>query len=317
MKLPLITLTPFLVWGMGGLALAQQAATPPAPSAPLKRSVTLPSPGTSLDDDLIALGRAAKINVIADASTWPADAPALSGARTGNPNRLLAANEPLALSWLGQGDTVLVWARPDILALGRRIAAGESIQRIAVPPIAIAPIAVTPNAPSPPKPLAAGTPRFSGLDIQELIENARRAQNAEPQAWNARWNEYLSTLAPAQKREPGWTRDVALSDLPPDLHDFVLAHAQEFLLPTDLMEHWKAWMTEDFWKTARLNIRDVDTMVAGKTATDPLQKRALSMLFIRNTLQVVPGQRGNTMMSIAVLGDAPATTAPNTPAPTP
>lgn len=311
MKFSPILLAPFLAWGAyGGAALAQSVAVAPAAPDPLKQSVALPATGTSLDDDLIALGRAAKINIIADASQWPTDAPALSGPRTGPPPTLLQANTERPLSWLAGDNALLVWTRPDILVLARRIAAGEDITRIAMPPVPATAVAAVAPVAKPDAKFGAGVSRFNGVDIQSLMQTARLAQQNEPSYWNARWNEYLSALPDGKTRAPGWTRDIALSDLPPDLHAFVLASAQDDLLPDDLMAHWRSWVTEDFWKTARLSIRDMDTTVAGQKMTDPPQKKKVSMLFIGNTLQVTPGQRGNTSMSIAVLGDAPATATP-------
>lgn len=304
MKILSLLLSPALTLGVcNGPALAQQtpAALPVVPD-PLKRSVTLPPQGASLDDDLIALGRAAKINLIADASQWAEGAPALGEPRTGLPSALLGRDGPTSLSWLAQGDTLLVWTRPDTLVLARRIAGGESIRRVALPPAPSAP-ALNFAVPAPGQP----------LDIKALIDAARAAQNSQEELWQTRWNEYLSELADGQARGPGWTRDIALSDLPPDLHAYALVRAQEYLLPSVQMAHWKAWMTEEFWQTARLSIRNIDTMTAGAKVTDPPQKKAISMLVLSNTLQVTPGQRGNTMMSIANLGEAPATVAQNAP----
>jgi hypothetical protein len=100
----------------------------------MRQKVTIDAEATTSDDALLAMARAAKVNVIADATefknnaTTPLDFPAYkqSGALG---SYLLEMSDARNLSWTRpDAKTFLVWKRPDIDALAKRIVAGEEMR---------------------------------------------------------------------------------------------------------------------------------------------------------------------------------------------
>jgi hypothetical protein len=254
-------------WAAGAeSAVAPDGGNGAPPVALLQRPAILPDNGaqTPTDELLLSLAHTANFNFLADATTPPRSEPkptAQIAGPTSVPYGQAATlgilldrlAEERRLTWRQEGQTLLFWPEPDLIAAARAITADETV--------------------SVSKPTPAKSPD---------MENELRT--------------YLAKLPGWSELKPGDKRDVPLSQLPPELRDWVISQARNQVLDPEQMENWKAWLTDAFWQKAILQIQELNSPMPGG-ATHATGK-PLTMLFVGGLVET-PGRRGVTMMSIA------------------
>lgn len=175
----------------------------------------------TLDDYLLQLGRQGDVNVIADATNLPDPSPIISEARQKPLGSLmLEFTDAQKLTYLRQDASIfLFWHEPDVIALAKRIIAGEEVMEPITPP----------------------------LDAKALSDRAMR------QLITA----YLTRTYGFKLQKPGFVQKIKFADLPPDLRTQLIIKLREIHLNDYLPEiaTEKAWLTDDFWDQARLQTR--------------------------------------------------------------
>lgn len=276
-----------------GVLASSAPAQPRMPKAPRLRpmgpSVAFQASGADVDDYLLDLGRAADVNIFADATSLAPPkpmAPYLSGAQHGPMPMLLerlARAQNLTYS-RRDAKTLLLWDAPDIPALANRIIAGETITMLTVeaPPAS----ASTPN----PGPTGFALPRAAGLRPSPFLGMAQ----TDPEMATL-WKSYLRERFGWDGETPGFSRTIPVADLPPDLRARVLAKTQAYLLNPGLMAQWKAYLSDEFWQTARLQFRSME-----QGGLPGVRKQTLQVLFISGVVNEGNGRRGHSMWSIGL-----------------
>lgn len=216
---------------------------------PLPDAVELNLQNADADEQLIQLAHAAKINVMADATDWPA------AAKNAETNLSVERQQPLIgwlrdisylnrLTWLRtENNNFVVWSEPDIVSLARRMAAATVAQR--------------------PQFVAAALPELRKTLDADLVTQL----DADPQQWSAllaRTNLYgvvlYDSLLDLAKKQ-GWDgvnqdfkAQIPDAQIPLTLRAQValqnrLQHTQPKLM-TPL-----AWLRDETWQQARLTVQ--------------------------------------------------------------
>jgi hypothetical protein len=204
----------------------------------LRQKATLRLGTATPDDHIIALARAAKVSVFADATQLSAAAKPLSlGGEDALLNWLLQISHECRLSWQRQGEkTFLFWSEPDVPELAQVLLAAKE------------------NQPTAARELVADAPTPPGQQgVQQGQAMANRSQMANRYQVALALVEYLQNVH-------GWDGNVAslslnlkLSSLPADLQAQVLALAHSQTLPSSLSSD-TAWLSSHVWEQARLGI---------------------------------------------------------------
>lgn len=126
---------PLVLTGLlGGLIVATYAGPGHSQGVndTLRKQVGLSPQGTATDDYLLALGKAADLNFMADATQFPATgAPLALKPQDSAQNIIAALANARKLTWQKQNEYFsLFWSEPDVMSLAQRIAAGEKIKLV-------------------------------------------------------------------------------------------------------------------------------------------------------------------------------------------
>ncbi len=239
---------------------------------PLLSPVELDLQNANTDDQLIKLARAAKINVMADASDWPADGKVAG--RIGG-TALTVAKKQTLLEWLRDiaytnrltwernehngGNTVVLWPEPDIVPTARRIV-DEALKE---------------------RPQLEAEAR---LALHDKLDPALVAQlDAEPAKWPQALQQYgllqmvvtdpLRTLLQEKYGWDGQNQDLHLElkeeQIPAELRSHIILY-RRLLQAYPNSIYPSAWLRNETWQKARLVVRQPrPSMVNGKM--QPLQ----------------------------------------------
>lgn len=261
-----------------GVATAQTAATPPttAPVTDALNRMVAPPTAASPTENLLALAKAAGINVLADVED--AGAPNPAPADQGKERTLFTALKAMtgAQSWTWRrisGDTLLLWKQPDFVALAREIRDEES-----------APVTST----------ATIAPDVAA--VAEPLNVALTRYFATPAALN-------------DPKNPADWREVPLLELPPELRERIIESVRGAQRGDLQFAASGAVLSDEWWKTAVLKIRELGVpaprssqtpdkrtpaeMLADLKAETHLQK----YLFVSGTFTNA-GRSANTMLSL-------------------
>ena len=251
-----------------GVAQAQQtpaAATATRPANVLNTLVTSPASATP-GESLLALAKAANINVLADVSD--AESPAPEKATETKPRTLYAALKELSAAqkwgWRRVSDqTFLLWKQSDTVALARQIMATEAVA----------------NAADVAKPVAA-TPG-----------------DAEP--LNVALTRYFAT--PAARNDPNnpadW-REVPLAELPPALRERIIASVSGAGRGGLQFAASGAVLGDAFWQDAVLKIRELAEPAPRPRAGEPQTAPVLiKYVFVAGRFER-DGKPATTMLSL-------------------
>lgn len=283
---------PWLIMGavLGGVATAQTAATPPAtaPTIDAFNRMVAPLTAASPSENLVALAKAAGINVLADVDDAGVPTPASAEQKPAEPAKeqtLFKALKELtnAQSWTWRRvapDTVLLWKQPDFVALAQEIRGAQS----------------APTAPN----FAADAPgAAANLPAEPL--------NIEP--LNVALTRYFATpAAHDDPNNPASWREVPLLELPPELRDRVIASVRD--QGSDLQfAASSAVLSDQWWQSAVLKIRELnvpkprstqthDKRTAAEVLADIQDKTNLQKyLFVSGAFNNA-GHSANTMLSL-------------------
>ncbi len=263
---------------LGGVATAQTAAAPPksAPVADVFNKMVAPPTAASPSENLLALAKAAGINVLADVDD--AGAPTPAPMVQGKERTLFKALKQMtgAQSWTWRRvapTTILLWKQPDFVALAQEIRGAQSASAPANATIA--------------------------PDVAAI---------AEP--LNVALTRYFATPAAlSDPKNPASWREVPLLELPPDLRERIIASVRGAQRGDLQFAASSAVLSDEWWQTAVLKIRELNVppkrspqtpdkrtpaeMLADLKATTNLQK----YLFVSGTF-MREGRPANTMLSL-------------------
>ena len=269
-------------------ALAQPEASS---EIPLVADPSLAPPKTTAEA-IILLARSGNLNVIADATEFDKQPKNLNDKQTSkHPNQswgLVQGTLPQRLHYLREAHNLtqfqvdqnmfLFWTPPDVQALAQRLADGESISPIEAPP---------------------------------ARENQTLAGDLAGY-WQVLQNENIGV---EEFFREGKAIRVALHQVPTPLRQSVMFQAQHQLLQSSANSGWAAWFNEEFWKSARLQMRVLDhkppqppPALAAKfkeqNANRPQPAQPApppqQVLFLTGKYTDPQGRRGTAMLSLGV-----------------
>ena len=214
-----------------GVAVAHAQEAPARPANLLNTKVA-PLTAATPTETLLALAKAADINLLADVDDAPTTA--TDDNASAKPGTLFAALNSLSRSrswsWQRVSDqTFLLWKQPDIVALARQIGADEAAANALT--VAGAPTAAT------------AAPIIEGAATEPI---------------NAALTRYFATpAARGDADNPASWRAIPLLELPPDLRARIIESARGEQRGGLQFAAAGAVVGDEFWKTAVLQVREL------------------------------------------------------------
>lgn len=252
----------------GGIPAAQAQDE----GGPLLSPVQLNLQNATADDQLIKLARAAKINVMADASDGPVDKPAdkLKNAAAGTiaGTTLTVAKKQTVLDWLRDmaaanhltwqrsgGNTVMLWPKLDLVPLARDVTAAAIARR--------------------PQIISAIKPDLQATLAPELVARL----DAEPDQWSTVQDRFLlyqyvvdNSLRTLLQKQQGWDGkdqnfqlQLKGEAVPADLRSHLIVLRRLIQSQPDQVRS-AAWLNDETWQKARLMVQQSPlAVINGKT----------------------------------------------------
>lgn len=273
MRLKAQTCLPALAAGVlllsGGIAAR---AAGEAQTTALSRKVIISGTVNSVDDYLLAVARAGKVNLIADATRFDAIPFAVpSDFRAEQPVMLgfyfSRGTRKLRLSLLQpEPNTFLLWPEPGVRELGRRLATVQwpPDDEAARTRIARRVLAQDEGADEPTGRQEREAEKVHARLVAYQTSQLLRDYYQRVHGWDGRSpaferkgsfqevKDVLPQMLP-QFRAPESVRKIRLTDLPPDLRDKILAYARG-LADRTWFEFARGFFNDEFWQKARIRL---------------------------------------------------------------
>lgn len=185
-----------------------------------------------------------------------------------------AANGLPAGGTVAKPAAILMWSQPNILALGKRIAQGEDIQRVGK---------------------TAFYPAKNGQATSTAVSVAPEREVVLAQVRTA-LDDVLAARPPLKN---GDRQFLPLADLPRATQEQVLQLVQSEVSEPLYAASWKAWMTDNFWQQARLRLQTRDVPAPGAVPGPNAPMKTLEFLAVVGAVPIA-GQNGFSMMSLDI-----------------
>ncbi|MBV9868657.1 MAG: hypothetical protein JO316_25150 [Abitibacteriaceae bacterium] len=216
------------------------------------KDVHLQVQAATTDDYILALAQAADANIIADSSAFPTTDPLITSDEQEVFIKLLLdfAQERHLTALTYDPQTMLLWHEPDVVALAKAAIDEDSLEA-------------------------------------RVVHNASQ-QTPDTFAMDRALTTYFQRTYGWNGRAPGFSKDIKLADLPPELRSPIIAATASQIFGSRSLGHWESWLTDEFWQQARLWV-------------SPPQERGDHLQLLMAGYE---GKDGGSSRSIAILNDA-------------